>query len=210
MASLGPKTVHDKITVYLGVTSVEEKKHSTSHDVSRIIIHPGWNKTLSFDHSGNDLALLELKTPITEWSEKIQPVCLPDLDNLEVYDRLVRPKKTVEVFGLGVTRSSDYKGADLIQHTKLKLLSKDQCENKTSITGDQHCALGDNSNICAGDSGSGLVVQEDGGSYTLIGVASTSAKRCGVKGNLSLSMTHAQFQLYIEYFNITKPMIMDE
>ena len=55
------------------------------HSVSKIFIHPGWNKTAYFDTRGNDLAILELENPITEWTDSVQPACLPVLAQLSDY-----------------------------------------------------------------------------------------------------------------------------
>ena len=74
---------NDYLTVALGVTSV--KQNVEKHSVSKIFIHPGWNKTAYFDTRGNDLAILELKNPITEWTDSVQPACLPDPVQLTDY-----------------------------------------------------------------------------------------------------------------------------
>ena len=130
------------ITVFLGVTSVEERIRISRY-VTRIIIQPGWDTELAFDTSGNDLALLELNSAITEWSDKIQPVCLPVPDNIDSYRKFVATGKTLEVSGMGVTRSSEGR-ADIIQRTVLILLTQAECrKGYFDIKGDQHCAIGD-------------------------------------------------------------------
>lgn len=51
--------------------------HESAHSVRQIVIPYGYKEP----HGGKDLALVELSTPVT-WSDKIQPVCLPDSGTL--------------------------------------------------------------------------------------------------------------------------------
>ena len=167
------------ITVSLGVTSIQGNVEKRK--VSNIFIHPGWNKTAYFDTDGDDLAILELESPISDWSDSIKPVCLPDIGRLPDYEKLTRTGSKVEVAGLGLVNSDS--PAKTIQHATLELKENKFCQGGMfGVTGDQLCASSPNIIVCPGDSGSGLVISANtlssDSAFTLVGVTSTGGALC--------------------------------
>lgn len=65
-------------TIYVGRYQINSfNPHESSHTVRQVIVPSGYVEP----HSGQDVALVELSTPIT-WSDYISPVCLPSSDTL--------------------------------------------------------------------------------------------------------------------------------
>ena len=139
----------EDITVSLGVTSIQDNVEKRL--VTNIFIHPGWRKNATpFDTSGDDLAIIELKTPIRTWSDMVKPVCLPDINKLAEYENKTKIGSKVEVAGFGATNSWGHL-AQTVQHTTLNILPKANCSAGVyGITGDQLCAIGPSSNVCQG------------------------------------------------------------
>ena len=94
---LGPSDVQ----LYLGVTKRTEITKSDGKDVSKIIIHPGWDRKEKLNDilEGHDIALLFMKRGVNMYNRKTIPICLPDPGK----DRyLLQKGRTADVTGFGV------------------------------------------------------------------------------------------------------------
>ena len=148
-------------------------------EIDEIIIHPDYTKT----PPNNDVALLKLKTPLN--LDKYTPVCLPEMN--QEFDQ-----RTAWVYGWGrwMDGRVNNTGPVILRHTTARVLSEQQCVEDYRRAGHtishitQHlCAFGSSfhdHDICIGDSGGPLTVEQSDGRHTLIGVVSGSDKRlCG-------------------------------
>ncbi|XP_074519704.1 serine protease 33 [Halichoeres trimaculatus] len=146
--------------------------HESAHSVKRIVIPYGYVEP----HSGNDLALVELSTPVT-WSERVQPVCLPDSGTLfpgglECY-----------VAGWGNIREDvPLGGLGTLQEVQVPIISQSSCQEMyrmhptepVDILHDMICAgfREGGKDSCQGDSGGPLVCQMVNGTWVQAGVVS--------------------------------------
>lgn len=141
-------------------------------DVSQIIIHPDYDES---DLWINDIALLELSTPITD---NVQSITLPqdfgDYSDASVY----------QIFGLGKTSTSDEYIATYLRWAEVKPLSDSECADMVSGFHSQEslCATGfENrvySGVCLGDSGGPLTYVDEEGMYQQIGIVSYGSSVC--------------------------------
>ena len=151
------------IRVILGLTTIGTS-NVKKRKISKIFIHPGWNKTASvFDTDGNDLAILELASPVTDWSPSVNKICLPDINRLADFEEFIEIGSKVNVFSFGKTGPGVVDVAERLQNTELDILPAENCSAEFQgglfgATGDQLCTIGEKANVCAGDSGSGVVI----------------------------------------------------
>jgi secreted trypsin-like serine protease len=76
---------------------ISTDKDTIRSKIKRFIIHPGFNsKTVD-----NDIALVELTTPLESFSEKVQPICIPTNSETDYY-----AGKIGTVSGWGKTEAS--------------------------------------------------------------------------------------------------------
>jgi len=153
--------------------------------VSRVTVHPDWMNISGFPQ--NDIAVLELDAAV-EFSEALEPVCLPPRDFpvenrqgtvagwgrlysggpatntlLTTQVSILRQRKCAEVYGNLFSRNIGLlcaRGSDLAKGEK--------AVGQETVT-----------DSCQGDSGSGLVVEDDGHAY-LAGIV-TGGISCGLR-----------------------------
>ncbi|KAM3936830.1 plasma kallikrein-like [Leptodactylus fuscus] len=131
--------------------------------IDQIIIHPGYTGT----ESGNDIALLKLKTPIA-YNDQQQAICLPPRR-----DSFVLPSMCW-ITGWGYTEESGTT-SDVLQKAEVPPKSQAECQQSYSeiITNKVLCAGYKHGQIdsCKGDSGGPLTCEVDKKWY-LIGITS--------------------------------------
>ncbi|MDF2152630.1 serine protease [Vibrio sp. CAU 1672] len=163
-------------------------------DVRNIIIHPEYNPDNFWI---NDIALLELTYPITD---NVQSITLPQ-DFGDYSD-----KSAYQIFGLGLTDSSQEQGPDYLQTAEVMPLSDTQCYDMLPAPGfnadESLCANGfpdrEYTAICAGDSGGPLTYLDDNHHYQQIGIVSYGAKICETESIPSVFTEVLHYNAWIE------------
>merc|ERR1712123_88414 len=189
---LGPGDVR----LYLGVTKRTEISKSDGKDVSKIIIHPGWDRKEKLNDilEGHDIALLVMNREVNVYNRKTIPICLPNPGK----DRYLLEKgRTADVSGFGVIispRNGAKKHPVEVQTARVTLNGRQTCRNWWSTKGNQICAAGTDlietsaanlelvADSCNGDSGGGLTANNFDGREVLLGIISFGEPDCGRKG----------------------------
>jgi hypothetical protein len=177
----------------LGSLNLEDEKESSrvSRDVSKVWVHPGWNyQSTRFD---DDIVVLVLKT-VVEFSNSIQPICL--LGGISSSEG--------EIAGWGKNAANSNIHESIPSKLKVAIINtNEECYRKNFILATigwekSFCGETSNAKVCAGDSGSGLVVIIDG-VYYLKGILSSSdsdvSSRC-TANNLAI---YADVPKYLEF-----------
>uniref|UniRef100_UPI0037E8FCEC serine protease 27 n=1 Tax=Semicossyphus pulcher TaxID=241346 RepID=UPI0037E8FCEC len=144
----------------------------TSHRVRRVVIPSGYVEP----HSGKDVALVELSTPVT-WSDRVHPVCLP------ASGTLFPGGMQCYVTGWGNTRDDvPLAGAGTLQEVQVPIISQSSCQEmyrlhpteQVDILHDMICAglQEGGKDSCQGDSGGPLVCKMVNGTWVQAGVVS--------------------------------------
>ncbi|XP_053315771.1 serine protease 56 [Spea bombifrons] len=143
--------------------------------VNRIVSHPKFNqKTFN-----NDLALLELTTPVTDL-QKARPVCLPEVSENPT------PATNCYIAGWG-SLYEDGPLSDVVMEAQVPVLSQEECKGtlgKDMLTSTMFCAgyLTGGIDSCQGDSGGPLTCQDPVSKlYALYGITSWG-DGCGERG----------------------------
>lgn len=145
------------------------------HEVLRGVLHPDYHPPSLY----NDIALLELKSPVT-FSKTIKPACLHQKDSAP---------ETLLALGWGLTQ---FGGApsNALQEVDLQLFSHEECQRTYGTSSKkvpegiknefQICAGGRNAekDTCQGDSGGPLQARVIHELYKVVGVTSFG-KACG-------------------------------
>ncbi|ESO90432.1 hypothetical protein LOTGIDRAFT_164015 [Lottia gigantea] len=186
----------EEIMVHVGTVSLTGK-HRQLVKVKRIIKHEDYFNHGSFD---SDIALIQLHDKLTI-STTIRPVCLPDpLDsedyvindtNLDHMVPMIRNLTGVEgvVIGWGLTENGS--SPDILKMTNVKIADQNECiefyerssTNMMNITDKMLCAVGSNptkADACSGDSGGPLLVEDDSGRWTVVGIVSFGLFNCSM------------------------------
>uniref|UniRef100_A0A3B3HDH5 Peptidase S1 domain-containing protein n=1 Tax=Oryzias latipes TaxID=8090 RepID=A0A3B3HDH5_ORYLA len=147
------------VVVYLGETGIYNSPNSVSRTVSRIIVHPNYDK-LTQD---NDISLVEMASPVT-FNDYISPVCLA------AQGSDFPGGTTAWVTGFGHTSST-------LQEVSVPIVSNTQCSANyaeiMAITSNMMCAglTEGGKDSCQGDSG-GPLVSKDQSRWVQAGVVS--------------------------------------
>merc|ERR1719228_1596192 len=157
------------IYVMVGVHSQQEATADNYKTVCAIHDHADYNS----DTTDYDYSVLTLCSPL-EYSEKVQPVCLPTTDDDgSQYEDLAHV-----VSGWGTT-SSGGSISNVLLETAVTTMSNDKCCSTpysyacSQITAAMMCAAGPSTDSCQGDSGGPLVTQDaTSGNYIQTGVVS--------------------------------------
>ena len=147
--------------------AINETLITKDFNVEQIVLHPDYNIPAGLS---NDIALLRLAEDVD--LSVYTPVCLPDTDQ-DFTGQLA------SVAGWGVTENGGSSNI-LLELEGLEVLSDQECRlrdllglGSSAISDDMVCAGGDEGqNVCYGDSGGPLMVQEADTTFTLIGVVS--------------------------------------
>jgi secreted trypsin-like serine protease len=161
-------TAISSLRIGVGLHNRSSANINNLYSVSRIIIHPQWNRTTI----RNDVAIIKLRNALT-FSDRVSPVCLPPQNShSSLYG------KNVVATGWGRTQSGE--PADLLQQAQLKVINETffYLLNDTGFFPSEQYAVieyidrnDSDTNICSGDSG-GPLVYFDGKKWTIFGVTS--------------------------------------
>lgn len=193
--------------IYVGRHKLNGFNYQESfHRVQRVVIADGYSEP----HSGRDVALVRLDTPVT-WSDYAHPVCLP------ASGTLFPSGMTCYVTGWGNIRDDvPLQGAGTLQEVRVPILSQSSCQEmydlnpqeQIDILSDMICAgyPEGGKDSCQGDSGGPLVCQMVNGTWVQAGVVSfglgcAHANKPGVYSRVTsyssfLRSTVPELQLY--------------
>ncbi|XP_001602935.2 serine protease filzig [Nasonia vitripennis] len=149
-----------------------ESRRSVTRNVRRVIVNRAYDPA-TFE---NDLALLELETPI-HFDAHIVPICMPD-DNTDYVNRMAT------VTGWGRLK---YNGGvpSVLQEVKVPIMENSVCQEMFQTAGHQKliidsfmCAgyANGQKDSCEGDSGGPLTLQRPDGRWILVGTVSHGIK----------------------------------
>ncbi|ERL95882.1 hypothetical protein D910_00526 [Dendroctonus ponderosae] len=174
--------------VILGAHNISDNSEPTRQrsTTSKYVVHPDWNST----SLTNDLALIELETPIT-LNDFVSVVSLAVgnnsfADSEGKYSNTVCKSIKINQFefigtacGWGKTTDSQVGTTDVLRYETSIILSNDDCKNVDSnydeeIKNTHLCLAGDGiKSICKGDSGGPLVADN-----VQVGITSFSYRSC--------------------------------
>lgn len=154
---------------YLGDHNIIRQDGETIIKIEDFIQHPLYARNEEYD-----IALLRLDTPV-EFTDKIQPVCLPGGTYTDIGAQGI-------VTGWGVT-SENGATSNTLQQTTITSMNPSNC--RSLVNSDVSICAGENTQLihdsCQGDSGGPYVIKDTAtGSYHLAGVVSSGI---GCKGN---------------------------
>ncbi|CAG5117853.1 unnamed protein product, partial [Candidula unifasciata] len=140
--------------------------------IRRIISHPEYFRSSNFP---NDVALLELDSPVDLTSGDVQTACLPDSDFP------LTPGTNCWISGWGETRGSGGK-ENVMNEVPVDVMSHDQCKPMwgrvdIDVLDSQVCLGYGDTGACYGDSGGPLMCEREGRFY-VAGVMSWLINNC--------------------------------
>ncbi|KAL7646382.1 UNVERIFIED_CONTAM: hypothetical protein RMT77_003295 [Armadillidium vulgare] len=153
----------------VSIRILERVELSKSRDVRKIvqvIIH----ENFVCANFTNDIALIKMEKPITEYTSTIHPICLPKSNKKYEY---------ATVSGWGKERA-DGTNVKKLRKAKVRVLSDYLCYVRSSIVYSQDlmlCADSFKRQPCHGDSGGPLMIINEFDKYELIGIVS-NGKGC--------------------------------
>ena len=181
------------VTVVVGKhdLGIPNELGSSNHSVLEVILHRDWNiSTTSYEA---DIALLFLFNSVS-FSEKVQPICLPEPSIEETIGSGI-------VAGWGYSSSYSFEVEQFPRKIDVPVISKIQCYHKfpllAKLGSDRtFCGGYDGRGIspCAGDSGGGFY-QRGNSSWSVLGIVSSALT------NLDQS---CETNIYTIYTNVAK------
>ncbi|XP_055612828.1 transmembrane protease serine 9-like [Uranotaenia lowii] len=168
----------------------------------RIVPHPDYVPTSQHQH--NDIGLIQLSQPV-EYTDFIQPICLPDASSSIDSYRGVQ----LSVCGWGRTNFFRQQTApSMPSPIKLKVhlpyfdhkSCKEIFQPKLNLNNGQICAGGKKEkDSCAGDSGSPLMYYDtQRGTWRLVGIVSQGVQKCGSEGKPGIYTNVREYVSWIE------------
>uniref|UniRef100_A0A8C7UUS5 Peptidase S1 domain-containing protein n=1 Tax=Oncorhynchus mykiss TaxID=8022 RepID=A0A8C7UUS5_ONCMY len=151
--------------VYVGMVSQMVLPHP--YMVEKIIVHESYD-----DKTNNyDITLLKL-TQHVDYSNNIQPVCLP------AYDKIFSPGTRCWTSGFGTTEAGAARGSTNLMGVSVDIIDSNVCNSNTVYNGkvsqNMFCAgdMEGGKDSCQGDSGGPLVCKDSDQLWYLAGVTS--------------------------------------
>lgn len=146
--------------------------------VREIIVHP--NYLDQFGSYGSDISLIEISKPV-ELDQTIMPVCIEE--NLDdIISHLANENYGIIVVSLGLNSNSSSTGS--LRVVKMPVISNERCIEEQPVafrkylTSTTFCAGWMNGpNVCNGDSGAGLSIQNTDNRYYLQGIVSVGHRQ---------------------------------
>ncbi len=154
------------LKVWVGGYDLRRPEQGQTAQVKNIFMHPNYND----DTLRNDVALIELKTPI---GSGITPASLA---TTKITDKLAKPGKAATVSGWGAL-SENGASPKILHEVRLPIVSNSECNSPGAYGGDvfgsQICAglRQGGKDACYGDSGGPLWVSKKGKDH-LVGIVS--------------------------------------
>jgi Trypsin len=145
--------------------------------VKRVVIHESWKRGDRKIPLDNDVALLEMATPIA-WTDYVRPAQLVQLD---ADAQLLSNGAAVRVSGWGRTEPDDASShsRDLLW-ADINVIANEECATAPlyggALTGNMFCAA-QAGGACAGDSGGGVISRETN-PVTTVGIVSWAGGAC--------------------------------
>lgn len=150
------------IAAFLGISQLSQRGPANQAEIVGIVLHPQWDAAIY----ANDLALLQLRTPVTT-SASVQPIALPDSA-----DPAAWPAKgqTAAISGWG-DMSGTGRAADQLQGATIHVLAGPG----EALCGQYGSSFVPTRSICAGEPAGGVdTCQGDSGSALAIPLAGTT------------------------------------
>ncbi|XP_034883715.1 ovochymase-1 [Mirounga leonina] len=161
------------LTVTAGQYSLSQKgEHEQKSPVSKIIIHPEYNR---LGYMSSDIALLYLKHKV-EFGTAVQPICLPHRD-----DKFEAGVLCMTSGWCKISETSEY--SNVLREVELPIMDDRMCNsvlkgmNFPLLGKTMMCASfpGEEEDACQGDSGGPFVCRRDSGIWVLAGITSWRA-----------------------------------
>ncbi|KAI7800505.1 transmembrane protease serine 13a [Triplophysa rosa] len=159
--------------VYAG--SVSQNTLKTAYSVKKIILHESYND----QNNDYDIALLKLSSPV-EFSNTVQPVCLP------TFDQNFSEDLECWISGFGTTEEGGAYASTKLMSVSVNIIDTRVCNSsrvyRGAISNNMICAgdLNGGRDSCQGDSGGPLVCKALNNRWYLAGITSWGAG-CGQK-----------------------------
>ncbi|XP_003783593.1 urokinase-type plasminogen activator [Otolemur garnettii] len=171
----------DDYIVYLGRSRLNSiTPGEMKFEVEQLILHEGYSAETLAHH--NDIALLKIRSSegqCAQPSRSIQTICLPPMYGDANFGT------SCEITGFGKESSNDYRYAEQLKMTVVKLVSHQECQQPhyyaSEVTTKMLCAADPQweTDSCQGDSGGPLVCSTQG-RLTLTGIVSWG-RGCALK-----------------------------
>ncbi|XP_027969006.1 ovochymase-1 [Eumetopias jubatus] len=161
------------LTVTAGQYSLSQKgEHEQKSPVSKIIIHPEYNR---LGYMSSDIALLYLKHKV-EFGTAVQPICLPHRDDKFEAEILCMTSGWCKI-----SETSEY--SNVLREVELPIMDDRMCNsvlkgmNFPLLGKTMMCASfpDEEKDACQGDSGGPFVCRRDSGIWVLAGITSWRA-----------------------------------
>lgn len=166
----------ENIVVYLAPSDQSKKKpYRTKKHVHRIVMH-----NFTWIPKINDIALLQLKTPIN-FDEYIQPICLVGKNDI------FTSKSSCWSSGYGYTSSSKNSSiSNTLQEAKMTLWQTKKCNSSRVWNGEIKTGIcagyySGQIAVCLGDSGGALWCKDEHNIAKLVGITSFVPRICDTK-----------------------------
>lgn len=165
-----------RLTVSIGDhdLSVTSETKSYLRHAKKIVFPSGWQNLAG---ASGDIALIQLTEPVN-FSVGVRPICLPEKTSPQSYAR-----ENGTTIGWGITESGS--PSDYLRHVQLNIIDNITCFETfksldVDIREDFICTFSGplgTENICSGDSGSPLMVNQ-AGKFIHVGLVSFSLADC--------------------------------
>lgn len=159
--------------------------------MSQFIRHPSYQTSPIVR---NDIALVQLSEPISQFTREIKPVCLSSRN-------IYFTANDLYVAGWGVTDETDHKATEIPLEVRMDHVNHFRCSLSWIglLTFSAHiCAQATSSSPCFGDSGGPLMVDNGSGIMYLVGVVSFG-NSCGD----SVPTVFTRVTSYLDWINET-------
>jgi len=160
-------------TIRVGETDLNIGGEGGGHrdiGIAKVVQHPLWNKrTLA-----NDIAILALASKV-EFRPGVVPACMPDeYRGRNLTTLLSSPSPTITGWGATFVGGGT---VSRLREAQVPVVGADECSARYRPVGvrlseKQLCAGRGGTDTCQGDSGGGMVANNLGGRWTLVGVTS--------------------------------------
>jgi secreted trypsin-like serine protease len=183
------------VQVLTDIRDLNDFEPEMVNQAQRIILHPSYDRV----SSANDIALIELSTPINDPSQFV-PLAMPENDAAQTAAGTIA---TVSgwggMVGYAPGEEVEQQTPDVLHYVELPLVDNATCAaaNQPDLTTFQLCAGLPEGGVdsCQGDSGGPLVVPGESGGYVLVGVVSFGAG-CAAPDNYGV---YARVSAYIPW-----------